>query len=253
MKRIFAWILCAVLLAVPSRAERIPILMYHDISDTGTGDFTVTPTRFEEHLTALESAGYHTVTFGDLIRFVYDDGSLPASPVLLSFDDGYDGVLSHAAEIAGRHGMTLSCAVIGSLCGRNGHFLLTDVPEYVEIVSHTYALHDRPDWDGIVCPDADLLRYEQILTEDSGEMQQTCGEAFPYASAVLVYPHGRWSQESERVLRSLGYAVTVTCETGIADVRRREPESLYALPRISVWQDMTAEELLAAISDKEGS
>ena len=63
----------------------------------------------------------------------------------------------------------------------------------------------------------------------------------------------RFSAESERILRSLGYAVTVTCENGIADVRRGERESLYALPRISVWQDTTAEELMAEIAYKKGS
>ena len=31
--------------------------------------------------------------------------------------------------------MTLSCAVIGSLSGQNGHFPLTDIPDNVEIVS----------------------------------------------------------------------------------------------------------------------
>ena len=253
MKRMFAGIVCAVLFAVPCRAERVPILMYHDISEARTGDYSVTPVRFEEHLAALENAGYHTVTFADLMDYVYFGGNLPDSPVLLTFDDGYDGVFSSAAEIAARHGMTLSCAVIGSLVGQNGHFPLTDVPDNMEIVSHTFALHDRPGWDGAVCPDADLLRYEQILTEDAEAMRQTCGEAFPCAASVLIYPHGRFSAESERVFRSLGYTVTVTCGTGIADVRRGEPESLYTLPRISVWQNTTAEELMSAIAYKKGS
>ena len=106
MKRMFAGILCAVLLAVPCRAERVPILMYHDISEARTGDYSVTPVRFEEHLAALENAGYHTVTFADLMDYVYFGGNLPDSPVLLTFDDGYDGVLTFAAEIAARHGMT---------------------------------------------------------------------------------------------------------------------------------------------------
>lgn len=239
--------LCAVLLAVPCRAERVPILMYHDISDTHTGDFVLPSSRFDEHLTALDNAGYCTVTFADLIDYVYYGGELPEHPVLLTSDDGYDGVLDPAASIAARHGMKLSCAVIGSLIGQNGHFPLTAVPDNVEIVSHTYALHDRAGWNGVVCPDSDLLRYEQILTEDCGVMRQTCAEAFPYTSSVLIYPHGSRSPESERIFHSLGYVVTVTCEDGIADVRQREPESLYALPRISVWQNMTAEQLLEMI------
>ena len=246
MKRFFAAVFLVVFLTVPCRAERIPILMYHDVSDARGGAFVIPLSRFDEHLTALENAGYHTVTFTDLIDYVYFGGSLPERPVLITSDDGYTGIPELAAPCAARHGMTVSCAVIGSLAGTNGHFSLP-VPDNVELVSHTYALHDRAGWNGIRCTDAELLRYEQILTEDCARMKQEYGERYPETGTVLIYPHGAYSAESERILRSLGYVVTVTCEDGIAEVRPGEPDSLYALPRLSVWHNTTADALLEMI------
>jgi len=251
MKHMFSLFLCAALLAVPCRAERVPILMYHDVSERGGGEFAVSLTRFDEHLTALEAAGYHTVTFADLIGYVYFGGCLPERPVLLTSDDGYTNVVECAASCAARHGMGLSCAVIGSLAGQSGHFPLTCVPDNVELVSHTYALHDRPGWNGAVCGDSGLPSYEQILTEDCEAMRETCGEAFPLTGSVLIYPHGSHSAESERIFRSLGCIVTVTCGSGIAEIRRGDPESLHLLPRISVWRDTTAEEVIAEIEAHE--
>ncbi|MGN1346878.1 MAG: hypothetical protein ACI4V1_08830 [Eubacteriales bacterium] len=252
MKKILLTVILALLLIVPCRAERVPILMYHDFSDEYTGDFVVSSARLEEHLTALENAGYHTVTFAELIDYVYFGGVLPDQPVLLTSDDGYTGVLTLAAPCAACHAMKLSCAVIGSLAGVNGHFAFdVPVPANVEIVSHTFMLHDRSGWNGVVCPDGDVLRYEQILTEDCAVMRHTCAERFPYTASVLIYPHGAYSAESERIFRSLGYVVTVTCERGVADVRRGDAESLHRMPRISVWQSMTGEELLKGIQENE--
>ena len=232
-------------------AAAVPILMYHNFTDDTaepSNAFTIALSRFDAHLTAREDAGYHTVTFADLIDYVYFDGDLPEQPILITSDDGYTSVLDLAAPCAADHGMTLSCSVIGALAGVNGHFSFdTPVPANVEIVSHTFALHDLNGWNGIICPDSELLLYERLLTEDCARMNQVCGEKFPQVSSVLVYPHGSYSAESERIVHALGYTVTVTCNPGIAEVRKGEPESLYTLPRISVWRGTAAEELLELI------
>lgn len=236
----------------PENVRSVPILMYHDFTTGSPSAYAVTLERFDEHLTALENAGYRAVTFDDLINYVYFGGGLPENPVLITSDDGYAGVLTLAADCAARHSMPLSCAVIGSLSGVNGHFSFKEpIPDNMEIVSHTFALHDRAGWTGMVCPEADLWQYEQILAEDCAKMNEVCREAFPHTSSVLVYPHGAYSAESERILHKLGYVVTVTCDVGTAEIRQGEPESLYTLPRLSVWQNMTGKQLLEIIESHQ--
>lgn len=252
MKCFFLSVLFAAFLTVPSPKQAVPILMYHDFTTDAAGEFAVTVDRFDEHLTALENAGYHTVTFADLIEYVYFDGDLPENPVVITSDDGYTGVLELAADCAAEHNMTLSCAIIGSLAGINGHFALdAPIPDNVEIISHTFALHDREGWNGIVCADSMFSGYRKILTEDCETMKQVCEERFPYTSSVLVYPHGTYSDKSEQILHDLGYAVTVTCDRGIAKVGKGDAESLYEMPRISVWQNITGEMLLEMIESSK--
>ena len=136
--------------------------------------------------------------------------------------------------------MTVSCAVIGCLSGVNNHFSLNgDLPSNMEIISHTFALHDRT-----LTFAPDLGTYEQLLTDDFRKMCDRYASRFPQTAAVLVYPHGAYSAESERILHQLGIPVTVTCDPGVAVIEKGRPESLYALPRISVWKDMEAKELL---------
>ncbi len=242
MKKLPFSLLLTVLLALPCRAVRVPVLMYHDFTEDVPGTYAVTAARFDEHLSALENAGYTSVTFENLIDYVYFSGDLPEKPVLITSDDGYTGVLTVAAEVAGHHGMGLSCAVIGGLTASEGHFdPCGDIPDNVELVSHTFALHDRVDWDGVVCPD-ETERYAEILAEDCRKMSEILGE-----TPVMIYPHGAYSAESERVLHELGYAVTVTCDRGVADIRRGEESSLFGMPRVSVWQNMSGEGLLREI------
>ncbi len=242
MKNFPIFLLLAGMLALPCRAVSVPVLMYHDFTEDVPGTFAVTAARFDEHLSALEEAGYTSVTFGEVIDYVCFGGELPEKPVLITSDDGYTGVVTLAAEIAGRHGMGISCAVIGELAGTAGHFSPDEgVPDNVELVSHTFALHDREGWDGVVCPDGQE-GYEELLAEDCRKMTEILGEI-----PVMIYPHGAYSAESERVLHELGYAVTVTCDRGVADVRRGEESSLYAMPRVLVWQNMSGEGLLREI------
>ena len=231
-------------------AVEVPILMYHDFTDgSAENAYTLTMTRFEEHLTALENAGYRSVTFADLIDYVYYGGNLPEKPVLLTCDDGYTGVPALAVPCAARHGMTVSCAVIGGLAGNDRHFSVEPVlPDSMELVSHTFALHDRKGWNGMVYPEI-FPRYEWMLAEDCAAMKGLGGTEFPMMSMVLIYPHGSYSPETERILHSQGYLVTVTCDRGIAEIRRGDAESLYLLPRISVWQTMNGETLLEQLRE----
>lgn len=226
----------------PEDTRAVPILMYHDITDTSSANnaFTVPLDRFDAHLAALSDAGYTSVTFADLIDFVYFGGELPEYPVLITSDDGYTNIITFAAPAASRYGMTVSCAVIGCLSGVNNHFSLNgDLPSNMEIISHTFALHDRT-----LTFAPDLGTYEQLLTDDFRKMCDRYASRFPQTAAVLVYPHGAYSAESERILHQLGIPVTVTCDPGVAVIEKGRPESLYALPRISVWKDMEAKELL---------
>lgn len=244
MKKLTFSLFLVVLLALPCRAVCVPILMYHDFMEAAPGPYAVTADRFDEHLSVLENAGYTSVTFEELIDYVYFGSDLPAKPVLITSDDGYTGVLTIAAEVAERHGMGISCAVIGELAGTEGHFDVgAEIPDNVELVSHTFALHNRAGWDGLICSvGEDDERYGEILAEDCRKMTEVLGE-----TPVMIYPHGAYSAESEQILRDLGFAVTVTCNRGVADVRRGKAESLYTMPRVLVWQNMSGEGLLREI------
>lgn len=73
----------------PDHPDAIPALTYHAISDTERGDDVLSRRRFTEHLATLARNGYRTVRLADVERLVAGEPvTLPAKPLLLTFDDG---------------------------------------------------------------------------------------------------------------------------------------------------------------------
>lgn len=82
---------------IASRAARadVPVLCYHQIRYPADGDteyvrsLLVNPEVFDEQLTALQNAGYTTITAEQYEAHIARGAELPPKPVLLTFDDGH--------------------------------------------------------------------------------------------------------------------------------------------------------------------
>lgn len=80
------------------------VLMYHHV-DTGTPRSTsVTPDRFEAHLSYLESNDFNVASLSSVLEALAAGDALPARTVAITFDDGYDSVLTEALPRLRRRG-----------------------------------------------------------------------------------------------------------------------------------------------------
>jgi hypothetical protein len=84
------------------RHVSVPILMYHHIAPLRRGSslLCVSPTQLAAQLAYLHSHGYHVVTLQQVYDAWMNGASLPARPVVLSFDDGYLDQYRNAARRA---------------------------------------------------------------------------------------------------------------------------------------------------------
>jgi len=78
---------------------RIPILMYHKIGDTTYSDYWVTKHDFQTQMEALKAYGYTSITLQDLLDYRAGIKSPPLKPVLITFDDGYKNLRTHAYPV----------------------------------------------------------------------------------------------------------------------------------------------------------
>ncbi|HPH96017.1 MAG TPA: Ig-like domain-containing protein [Anaerolineaceae bacterium] len=115
----------AVILFTPktvSAARYIPVLAYHFV-DTAENlpapegepysGYYVTPEQFENHLDIIQAYGYTTITLAELTAYM--DGqpvTLPTKPVVITFDDGQQGVYQYAYPALKARGMTATFYII---------------------------------------------------------------------------------------------------------------------------------------------
>src|SRR6476469_4662945 len=90
------------------RTGPVPILEYHVLgaapADAPYPELYVTRPDFHRQIDWLEQHGYQAVTLEEVERAWYHGGTLPAKPVVLSFDDGYRPQFTYALPELRKHG-----------------------------------------------------------------------------------------------------------------------------------------------------
>ena len=161
------------------RTVSLPILLYHEINDTGEGESIISKQVFITHLDALKEAGYQTVTFQQLIDFVENGVDLAQKPILITFDDGYVSNYEIAYPALKERDMQATIFIIGNSVGKDTyketgspmipHFSYEQAQEMVKsgtisIQSHTYDLHQYEPLEG--------NKYREGILPRSGETKE---------------------------------------------------------------------------------
>ncbi|MFE9769028.1 polysaccharide deacetylase family protein [Streptomyces sp. NPDC005808] len=219
----------------------VPILMYHSIAPRpgdATRRLSVTPDAFAQQMALLDTQGFTPVDTARLGASWRDGAPLPKRPVLVTFDDGYEGVHRHGLPVLAKYGFAATLFVSTGWIrgayetgGRLGTMLDWDqvrelAAEQVEIGGHS---HTHPQMDQL--SDA-ALRFEvqrcrEIITGEVGTRP-----------ASFAYPYGYSSRRVRAAVREAGFAQSLAVGNALA--RRRQGP--YALRRVTVRRSTGIEE-----------
>ncbi|MHA6762437.1 polysaccharide deacetylase family protein [Streptacidiphilus sp. PAMC 29251] len=109
--------------ALPATGAPV-VLTYHDISPISTSPYVVTPKAFDAQLAALEQAGYRTLTADEFATYLRG-GVAPPRSVLITFDDGTNGLWVYADRILARHHMHATSFLITGRVDHDRPYYLT--------------------------------------------------------------------------------------------------------------------------------
>jgi peptidoglycan/xylan/chitin deacetylase (PgdA/CDA1 family) len=221
--------------------EAVPILMYHAVTSApkeATRDLSVTPEAFAQQMAVVADLGLTPVNATDLAAHWRSGRPLPVRPVLITFDDGYEGVHRHALPVLAKHGFTATVFVsTGWIRGAHdtggGPDTMLDWDQVrelaaadVEIGGHS---HTHPQLDQL---DDTTLRHElihckEIVTDELGTVP-----------ASFAYPYGYSDRRVRQAVRETGYGQALAVGNRLA--RRRQGP--YALHRVTVRRSTGIEE-----------
>lgn len=124
----------------------VPILEYHRIvppaqAGNSIDGLVVPPEIFDAQLTALQAAGWHTITLAALADDLYSGVKPPPKSFVITIDDGWSDGYTYAFPILNRHGFVATFFVIAGRIGMSSFLGPTDLQTMVaagnEIGSHT--------------------------------------------------------------------------------------------------------------------
>lgn len=147
---LMCWMYC-----VAASAVEVPVLAYHDlVRDAGGDDYAVSESLFRQQMEYLRDQGYHPISLAAYANAAQGRATLPAKPIVLTFDDGLVSFKDMALPILQKFGYPAILSVTtGWLDNQDvpdnyrGRLLtpadLKDLSRsaQVEVLSHTDRLH----------------------------------------------------------------------------------------------------------------
>ena len=237
-----------------SGPAEIPILMYHHIAECETyNTMTVSPQRFEADMVFLRDNGFTPLLPADLEAILQGEMPLPARPVMITFDDGYESNYLTAFPILKQAGMKATISLITQLVrtedGKGSGWALSwkQCKEMydsglVDFGSHSWSLHNNENSlqlipggvNGIMrLPDES---HEDYMARAGGDLQrsvETIESTLGSHVRLYTYPFGATDTWFFPLLEEQGISLAVTTTAKMADLSG----NLLTLPRYRV--DMT--------------
>ena len=244
---------------------RLPIVMYHKISDCQKGTYIVTQQQFENDLLAFNKAGYTTVFPSEIIEYVKNGKFLPKKPLLITFDDGHYNNMSYGLPLLKKYNAKALINIIGKFSNFSttsgdhsnnnySHLTWSQIKElslsgHFEIGSHSYNMHNYKPRFGISQKNGESdEQYCNCLSDDVGLLQEKLEHFVGVKPKVFAYPFGEYSNLAKNLLKSLGFEMFLTCNEGVSNIKKFDINSIHQLKRINRSGYYTTQELLSKLS-----
>ncbi len=217
---------------------KIPILLYHDISNLIHDDYTISPPTFSAQMEWLYASGYRALAVNEATEFL-ENAAGP--PIVLTFDDGDTSFIDYALPLLKEYGFKATMNVIGqavdthALIDRQRPVLSWDECRYllstglVELGCHSYALHS---------PGGVLSVSYGAIERDLAIFQKEFKKELGIHCTTLAWPYGIYDKKCIEIARKTGFTRILTSREGCL----KRGGDMSELPRLSMNDklDLTA-------------
>lgn len=243
----------------------LPVIMYHDISNTKNSRYAVSAKQLEEDLIAFNKEGFVSVFPSEVLKFTEGKGNLPSKPIMLTFDDGHYNNLHYGLPLFEKYNYKGVINVIGSFCNystisgddsnidysyltwaqidklnKSGHF---------EIGSHTYNMHKYKPRFGIKKIENETAEeYKKALSDDLTKLNNYLLNKSNVTTNIFAYPFGACYFSSKELISSFGFKIIFTTDIGVNKIAAGNFDALKQLKRFNRESNYTCEKLMSVIA-----
>lgn len=229
--------------------KKIPILMYHSISQSTNPkfmQFAVPPARFTEQMAYLHIHGYTPMTVTQLIQST----ALPEKPVILTFDDGMSDFFTEALPILTSYNFPATLYIVTAFVNGTCHWLQREGESSRLMV--TWEQLAQIQAAGIECgahshthPQLDML-LPSLTHDEIATSKKLLEEHLGRSVTSFAYPYGYYTTTTQQQVREVGYTSACAVNHSMYTVGAHP----FALSRLMVKASTTIEDFSTLLTGK---
>jgi peptidoglycan/xylan/chitin deacetylase (PgdA/CDA1 family) len=226
---------------LPAGKIILPILLYHHVSDQGSGRYVIPINVFREQMESLKRAGYETISISQLAQVIRTGGRLPVKPVAITFDDGYLDTYENAYPILRELNYTATVYIITGTLGTKlsyGYMQFDALKELAaagwEIGSHSVTHND-------------LMKTKLGAGNEMKQSKKTLEELLGGEVRSFSYPFGSANSFLKELAAQSGYDSGV----GIDVLNTHTSNQLYYFSRREVYRSLSLVEFKQLLQPSE--
>ncbi len=171
---------------------KLPILMYHNVSETESNGLTISVTKLEEQFKFLAERNFQSYHFSELDNYA----ELPSKKnVVITFDDGFVSQLEFAVPLLKMYGLKATFFIPLKYLGKNDAWHTKSLPimtaeilktldrSVIELAYHSYHHKKYNELEISEIAEDTLLSFETVEKNELG------------FSSALAYPYGKFPKE----------------------------------------------------------
>ncbi len=192
------------------------VLIYHKFNEPGSPSTSIPSTVFESQLRYLRENNYNVVSLSFLVSLLNEGKRIPPRTVVLTIDDGYRSVYTHAYPILKKYRVPFTLFLYMEAAGRYGDFLTTEeINEMkgdglVTFGNHSYS-HKRFARRPRGMSEKDYLRW---IEDDLYRSEHRFRELIGRRPLFFAYPYGGYNRRYREIVQRHGYLAALTQDTG---------------------------------------
>jgi peptidoglycan/xylan/chitin deacetylase (PgdA/CDA1 family) len=213
--------------SVFSASIDVPILMYHyveyvtDKRDTIRQSLNVNPNIFEDQIKTLQNAGYTFLTASELADILDDKRQIVAKPILLTFDDGHNDLVSDVLPILKKYQVRATMYMISGFLDRLDFLTTEEMKTLVESKMFEIGAH-TVNHVSLAYKFAPIVKYEVETSKKDLE------KIFGIKVVSFAFPNGAFDEHAAKIVKEAGFTNAVATVPG----ERQSRQNRFFLSRI---------------------
>ncbi|MCK9454700.1 polysaccharide deacetylase family protein [Sulfurimonas sp.] len=212
--------------------ESAVVFMYHRFGESKYPSTNIRMEQFEEHLKYLAKNEYKVWPLSKLVRYIKEGKDIPKKVVVLTIDDAYKSIYTHAFARFKEYNFPFTVFVNSSPVDNGSkNYMSWDEMREMQSFGAEFANHSKTH-DYMLPKEGEQSWKKRIKDEidvAQNRLQEELGEGTNENPKVFSYPFGEYTKDTAEFIESLGY-VGVTQTSG--------PINLYSdtkfLPRFAM-------------------